>query len=86
MYGNHIHVNSPMSSIHHLIELFTTSTEHTAKQEELPPSYQYDKGINMMKEAIERVKNKRKEVRKYTKKINRGISKKRWRRLKQQNQ
>jgi hypothetical protein len=81
LYGYHNRANSPMSSIHHVIKLFTTTTEHTAKQEELPPSYQYDKGINMMKEAIERIKNKGKKVRKYTKKINRGISKKRWQQL-----
>ena len=85
LYGYYNRAHSPMSSIHHLIELFMVITEHTSNEEELPLSYQYDKGIDMMKEAIERIKNKRTKVFKYTKKINRGISKRRWRQTRHQN-
>jgi len=56
LYGYNENINSQTWSIRPLIELFTITTGQTANQEELPPPYQYDKGIDMMKEAIGRSK------------------------------
>jgi len=56
LYGHNETLNSSTWSIRPLIELFTITTGQTVGQEELPQPYQYDKGIDMMKEAIARSK------------------------------
>jgi len=58
IYGSGFSSDPFASSIQHIIALFLASTEHTAKRDELPPSYQKDKGITMMKDAIHRVQQR----------------------------
>jgi len=67
LYGYNENINTQTWSIRPLIELFTITTGQTVGQEELPPPYQYDKGIDMMKEAIARSK-KGNKIYRYTKK------------------
>jgi hypothetical protein len=45
-------------SIQRIIQLFLASTERTAKKDDMPPPYQRDKGITMMKDAIQRVQRR----------------------------
>jgi hypothetical protein len=49
-------------SIQYIIQLFQASTERTAKKDDIPPPYQSDKGITMMKHAIHRVRSNRKKT------------------------
>lgn len=46
------------SSIQRIIQLFLASTARTAKRDDIPPPYQRDKGITMMKDAVQRVQRR----------------------------
>jgi hypothetical protein len=58
IYGNRISLDPFASSIQHIIKLFLASTERTAKKYDIPLPYQLDKGITMMKDAIQRVQRR----------------------------
>jgi hypothetical protein len=49
-------------SIQSIVQVFQASTERTAKKDDIPPPYQSDKGITMMKHAIHRVRSNRKKT------------------------
>jgi hypothetical protein len=64
IYGTGMLSDPFASSIQHIIHVFQASTERTAKKDDIPPSYQSDKGIIMMKDAIHKVRTIRKKTRK----------------------
>jgi hypothetical protein len=64
MYGTRFSSDPFALSIQYIIQLFQASTERTAKKDDVPLPYQRDKGITMMKDAIDRVQ--RRTIRKKT--------------------
>jgi len=66
MYGTTFSLDPFALSIQRIIQIFQASTERTAKKDDVPPPYHRDKGITMMKDAIQRVQ--RRTIRKKTRK------------------
>ena len=58
MYGARFSPDPFALSIQRIIQIFQASTERTAKKDDVPPPYQRDKGITMMKDAIHRVQRR----------------------------
>jgi hypothetical protein len=66
MYGTTFSSDPFALPIQRIIQIFQASTERTAKRDDMPPAYQRDKGITMMKDAIQRVQ--RRTIQKKTRK------------------